>query len=127
MSTAEVATVQAWHQALNAGDVERLTALSTDDVEVGGPRGSGRGAGLLRDWFGRAGIRLEPRRLFQRGETVIVEQEAEWRNRETDAATGRERPASIFIVRGGRVASVIRHPDLAAAFAAAGLTEADSA
>ena len=42
--------------ALNAGNVERVIALSTADVEVGGPRGAGRGADLLRDWVARAGI-----------------------------------------------------------------------
>src|SRR5438034_11825344 len=127
MSTTEIATVEAWHQALNAGDVERLIALSTDDIEVGGPRGSGRGTNLLRDWFGRAGIRLQPRRRFQRGETVVVEQEAGWRSSETGAVTGRQLLASVFVVRGARVAAVIRHTDLASALASTGLTAADSA
>jgi ketosteroid isomerase-like protein len=127
MSSPEVDVVTAWHEALNAGDVDRIIALSTDDVEVGGPRGSGHGAHLLREWVGRAGIRLQPRQVFQRVETVLVEQDAEWRSAETDEITGHETPASVFLVRDGRVASLIRYPDLAAALAATGLTEADQA
>jgi ketosteroid isomerase-like protein len=76
----EVRGVEKWHEALNAGDFERPVALSHPDVEVVGPRGTGRGAGLLREWVARANIRLEPRRVFQREETVVVEEEAEWRS-----------------------------------------------
>jgi ketosteroid isomerase-like protein len=53
----EAVVVLAWHAALNDGDLERLLKLTTPDVEVGGPRGTGRGAELLRDWVGHAGIR----------------------------------------------------------------------
>jgi ketosteroid isomerase-like protein len=127
MDSSELKTVAAWHEALNAGDIERLVALSSDDVEVGGPRGSSRGAQVLRDWFGRAGIRLAPRRICQRGATLVVEQDAAWRAAETGEVTGQQPVASVFVVRDGRVASVIRHPDLATALTAAGLTEADQA
>jgi hypothetical protein len=34
------AVVRAWHEAVNQGDVDALVALSDDDIEVGGPRGS---------------------------------------------------------------------------------------
>jgi hypothetical protein len=37
----EVRVVEAWHAALNEGDVDRLVGLSHPDVEVGGPRGVG--------------------------------------------------------------------------------------
>jgi hypothetical protein len=84
----ELSVVTAWHEALNAGEAERLAGLSHPDVEVGGPRGTGRGALLLRDWVLWTGIRLVPTRVFHRDETVVVEQEAEW----TAAGTGK-RPA----------------------------------
>jgi hypothetical protein len=41
MKSSEV--VLAWHAALNAGGIDRLLALSSEDVEVGGPRGVSRG------------------------------------------------------------------------------------
>ncbi len=121
----EAAIVQAWHQALNLGDVDRLVALSSEDVEVGGPRGSGRGAHLLREWFSRAGLRLEPRQVFHRGHSVVVEQNAEWRSPDSDAITGRQVLASAFRVQDERVAMVIRYPDLESALAASGLSKAD--
>ncbi|HEX5418166.1 MAG TPA: nuclear transport factor 2 family protein [Chloroflexota bacterium] len=112
--------VQAWHQALNAGDVETLVALSTEDVEVGGPRGASRGVAVLREWVARAGIRLEPGRVFQRGEVVVVEQTAEWREPGTGRIVGQQNLASLFVVRNGLVSRVIRYPDLATALREAG-------
>ena len=127
MNSQEVAVIRAWHTALNDGDVERLVALSTDDVEVGGPRGSSSGAQVLRECVDRAGIRLEPRRVFQRGETLVVEQDAEWRAEGTGEVTAQQIAASVVVVRYGRVASVIRYADLVSALSAAGMTAADRA
>ena len=121
MSTPETATVIAWHEAVNAGDIDRLLALSSDDVEVGGPRGTGRGAQLLREWITRAGIQLEPDRMVQRGDTVVVEERARWRSTEDGQLTEPQLVASAFVVRNGRVTSVVRYPDMAAALKATGL------
>ncbi len=109
-------TVLAWHDALNAGDVDRLLALCHADVEVGGPRGSGRGAQLVRDWFGRAGIRLTPVRVLPgpSGDAVIVEQDARW---VSDAQV--HRLVSVFRVRDGKIAGVLRFPDVHSALAVA--------
>lgn len=119
----EIEAVLKWHEALNAGDVERLVALSDSEIEVGGPRGSGRGAQLLREWVGRANLRLESRRVFHRAVTVVVEQEAEWRSIETGEPTGGQTVASVFIVRDVVVASVLRYDSLADALRAAELDE----
>jgi ketosteroid isomerase-like protein len=120
VKTPEIEVVMAWHAALNAGDVEQLVSLSTPDVELGGPRGSGRGADLLSDWVSRAGVRLEPRQ-FIRGDgdgALIVEQAAVWQA-ENGELTQPRTVASLFRVRRGRVASVIRYPDVGSAQAAA--------
>ena len=37
MSTSEIATVLAWHDALNSGDIDTLLSLSSDDIEMGRP------------------------------------------------------------------------------------------
>jgi ketosteroid isomerase-like protein len=122
-----VRIVVAWHEALNAGDADRLIDLSHPDVEMGGPRGrageAARGAGLLREWVARANIRLEPRRVFQREETVVIEEAAEWRSPDTEVIIGSQTVASVFVVRGGRVTSVVRHEDLTSALTAANLDE----
>jgi len=120
-TTPEVRVVEEWHEALNAGDAERLVALSHPDVEVGGPRGTGRGTGLLREWVARANIGLEPRRVFQREETVVVEGVAEWRSSDSGEVIGAGTVGSVFVVRNKRVASIVRYDDLAGALEAAGL------
>jgi ketosteroid isomerase-like protein len=116
----EVQTVLAWHGALNDGDVERLVARSHPDVEVGGPRGSSHGARILREWVDRANVRLEPGRTFHEGDTVVVEEVAEWQSAESG---DRRTVASVFVVDDGLVKSVVRYPDLASALRAANLDE----
>ena len=114
--------VLAWHEALNAGAIDRLVQLSCEDIEFGGPRGSGRGAQILKEWVGRSGVRLDPTRIIDRGETVVVEQVATW-----PADEQAHRVASLFRVRGSKISSVIRYPDLPTALTAAGLDAPDTA
>jgi ketosteroid isomerase-like protein len=123
--TPEMHVVEAWHAALNEGDVDRLVGLSHPDVEIGGPRGSGRGVQLLREWVNRANVRLEPRHLFRRGETVVVEQAGQWGSAETGEVIGSQTVASVFVVSDGRVTSVARYHDLSEALNAAGLDASD--
>jgi ketosteroid isomerase-like protein len=115
----EVRVVRDWHEALNGGDADRLVQLSHPDIEVGGPRGSGRGTRLLKEWMERANIRLEPGRVFHRADTVVVEEKAEWRSPETGEPTGNQTVGSVFAVRDGRLARVMRYDDLADALQAA--------
>ena len=121
----EVRVVKAWHEALNEGDVDRLVGLSHPDVEIGGPRGSGRGVQSLREWVDRANVHLEPQRLFRRGDAVVVEQAGQWRSAESGEMIGTQIVASVFKVSGGRVRSVARHDKLSEAMNAAGLQHSD--
>jgi ketosteroid isomerase-like protein len=123
--TPEVRVVEAWHAALNEGDVDRLAGLSHPDVEIGGPRGSGRGVQLLREWADRANVRLEPRHLFRRGETVVVEQVGQWRSAESGEVIGSQIVASVFVVSEGQVKSVARYDDLSEALNTAGLDSSE--
>ncbi len=118
----KIGVVEAWHEALNAGDVDRLVALSHPDVEVGGPRGTGRGAQLLREWVDRANIRLDPRRIFHQADTIIVEQEAEWSSADTEQVVGSQ-VVSSFVARDDQIVRVVRYSDLAEALRAANLDE----
>jgi ketosteroid isomerase-like protein len=112
----DVEVVLAWHAALNAADTDRLLALSTPDVEVGGPRGAGSGADLLRDWVIRARIQLEPVRWQSGPTTVVVEEKARWAT-EGGQLTEPQTLASVFRLRDGQVSSVIRFEDFDAALA----------
>ena len=112
--------VEAWQQAVNAGDGERLVAVSSPDIAVGGPRGSGHGPALLREWLAHAGIQLQPLRWFSGADgAVVVEQNARWNGGDS------LRLASSFLVAGGVLTRFFRHDDLAAALAATRLRMAD--
>ncbi len=116
-----IAVVRAWHQAVNQGNADELVALSHDDIEIGGPRGSAAGSAVLRDWVGRAGIQLEPRRWFAGPVDVVVEQVAIWRTSES----GETEPttiASSFRIDEGRVRRMVRFESLEEALAATDLT-----
>lgn len=109
-----------FHEAVNAADAGRLAGLATEDIEVGGPRGTGRGIDLLRGWVDRAGIHLTPVRTFRHGDTVVIAQRARW------GADGRPYEiATLFRIRDERIAAAIRYDDLASALSAAGLSDTD--
>lgn len=120
-----IAVVLEWHDALSAGDVDRLAVLTDAEVEVAGPRGVGRGVDLVRDWAVRSGIRLEPGRLFGAGEAVVVEQRATWQEGEGGPSGEPQMIASTFLLRDGRVARIERFGGLGAALDAVGLSEVD--
>jgi hypothetical protein len=120
-----LAIALAWQEAANAQNIERLIELSDADIEMVGPRGSGFGHQLLRDWIARAGLTLETRRAFAQGADVVLEQRGIWRSLESGEVTGDKTLASAFQVQAGRVTRFARHDQLDTALAAAGLTEAD--
>jgi limonene-1,2-epoxide hydrolase len=108
----------AWIDAVNREDGDRLMQLSSQEIEIKGPRGSVRGSDILRDWLARAGARFENRRVFRRGGTVVVEQRGIWQSAESGAVVGEAAVASRFEVQDGRVIEYQRFDDLSAALAA---------
>ena len=116
--------MRAWHEAVNRGDADALVALTDDEIEVGGPRGSARGSAVLRDWLSRTGIQLEPRRWFASPAELVVEQVATWRGPD-GAVTDPQTIASSFAVEDGRVMRTVRYGSLTEALAATGLTLPD--
>ena len=119
------AIVQAWQDAANSQNIERLVELSAPDIEIVGPRGSGRGIQLLRDWLGRAGLHLATLRVFARGNTVVLAQHGVWRSLDTGEVTGERILASRFQVADHRVAQIARHDSLDVALNEAGLDYLD--
>ena len=119
MSTSEIATVLAWHDALNASDVETLVALSSDDIEMGDAHGAAQGHEALRTWATSREGTAEPGRMYVHDGVVVVEQKVTAPDGAvTDAA-------AAFRVVHDHITSVFRHEDLASALAATELTQAD--
>lgn len=119
MTTSELATVLAWHDALNAADLDTLVSLSSDDIEIGDAGGAAQGHAALRDWAQALDVKVEPGRMYVNDGVVVVEQQTISTTGETGTA------ASAFRVVHDHVTSMFRHDDLAAALAATELTEAD--
>jgi hypothetical protein len=121
MTTSEIATVLAWHDALNASDIDTLIALSSDDIEVGDAHGAAQGHAALREWATAHPPHAEVGRTYVHDGVVVVEQKVG----DSDDSGTNITVASAFRVVHDHVTSVFRHDDLAAALAATELTDAD--
>jgi ketosteroid isomerase-like protein len=115
MSTSEIATVLAWHDALNAGDIDTLEAVSADDIEIGDAHGAAQGLPALRAWAQRFTGPVTVGDLYVRDGVVVAA---------LTLPDGRTE-ASAFRVVHDHVTAVFRHPDLASALGATDLTEED--
>lgn len=117
--------VNAWLDAVNDRREERMIELSDPDIEIVGPRGTGYGHALLRQWMSHARVYLESLRVFAAGDRVVVEQHGVWRSVQDGKLIGETDVASEFRVAGGRVARYARYDSLDEALQAAGLGHAD--
>jgi len=123
MSTA-IELVRQWHDAVNAADTERLATLVSNDVEIGGPRGTAQGVDVLIDWVGRSHIQMVPTDWYQQGDTLVVCQRATWP--EEDGTPGiPQKVGTVFVVTDGRISRIARYSGLSDAFAETGLSEAN--
>jgi len=120
MTTSEIATVLAWHDALNDSDLDTLVALSSDDIDFGDAHGAAQGHEALREWAGSLTATAQLGRMYVHDGVVVVEQEINGPDGPAATTT-----ASAFRVVRDHVTSVFRHEDLASALAATDLTEAD--
>lgn len=121
MSTSEIATVLAWHDALSAGDLDTLARLSSDDIEIGDSRGAAQGHAALRDWAQRSHASIEVGEIYFRDGVVVVEERISDQDNPGTVVTA----ASAFRVVHDHVTSAFRHPDLATALAATELADED--
>jgi ketosteroid isomerase-like protein len=121
MTTSEIATVLAWHDALNDLDLDTLVELSSDDIDIGDAHGAVQGHDALRRWATTSGLTAEPGRMYVHDGVVVVEQQVRTASQPDTVST----MASAFRVVHDKVTSVFRHQDLATALAATELTEDD--
>ncbi len=121
MSTSEIATVLAWHDALSTADLDTLTSLSSDDIEIGDAHGAAQGHAALRDWAQRTDATIEVGDIYYRGGVVVVGERIT-----PNAGAGPDRSAaSAFRVVDDQVTAVFRHDDLQAALTATDMTADD--
>ena len=121
MTTSEIATVLAWHDALNAADTDTLAALSSDDIEIGDAHGAAQGHDALCAWASSHPGTTRLGQLYVHDGIVVAEQKP----------SGSDDPGAVtnalaFRVVRDHVTSVFRHESLASALAATELTESDA-
>ncbi|WP_278313590.1 nuclear transport factor 2 family protein [Lolliginicoccus levis] len=120
MSTSDMATVLAWHEALNGRDLETLVDLSSDDVDIAAVDHASQGIAALREWASALTVTLSPGRIFAHDGVVVVEEHI------AGSAPGDEaEAASAFRVVDDQVTSMFRHGTVEEALAATGLRESD--
>ena len=126
MTTSDVReTVQNFHDHFNAGRVDDVLAMATDDVAIGGARGRGQGRDLLNEWVRRKTTTLTPQRWFLKDRTVVIEELVEWRNQESNMVTDSTRWGMAFTVRDGKIAGIGRYADIGEAVTSSGMTSSD--
>jgi hypothetical protein len=116
--------VKTWLSALNNRDHEGVIQASDTNIESVGPRGSGYGHQLLRDWLTHASLSLESLRTFARDNQVVVAQHAVWHS-ERGEIIGGATVASYFRVKGDCVAQYARYDSLDEALQVAELNDTD--
>ena len=121
MTTSEIATVLAWHDALNDQDLDTLIQLSSDDIEIGDADGAAQGHDALRDWAQRSAATIEVGQIYYRDGVVVVQERLSTKADPSDVRTA----ASAFRVVHDHVTSVFRHDDLAAALRATDMSDED--
>lgn len=121
MTTSEIATVLAWHDALDTGDIDTLTALSSDDIEIGDAHGAAQGHEALRNWASSHRAATQLGQMYVHDGVVVVEQKLG-----SPDGPGEATNALAFRVVRDHVTSVFRHDSLVSALAATELTESDA-
>jgi len=121
MSTSEIATVLAFHDALSTADLDTLVSLASDDIEIGDAHGAAQGHAALREWAHGSDAIVEVGDIYYRDGVVVVEERVTSKSDPDDVST----MASAFRVVHDHVTSAFRHGDLAAALAATELTDED--
>ena len=121
MSTSEIATVLAWHDALSTADLDTLVSLSSDDIEIGDAHGAAQGHAALREWAQRTDADIEVGDIYYRTGVVVVGERITPHHDPSTATTA----ASAFRVVDDHVTAAFRHEDLAAALAATEMDEED--
>ncbi|OBH45784.1 nuclear transport factor 2 family protein [Mycobacterium mantenii] len=121
MTTSEIATVLAWHDALNTADIDTLVALSSDDIEIGDAHGAAQGHQALRNWANSQRATTQLGQMYVHDGIVVAEQKPGGPD-----GPGAATNALAFRVVRDHVTSVFRHDSLASALAATELTESDA-
>lgn len=107
----ELGVVQGWLDAVNERDATRVEVLSSEQVEIVGPRGQGlMSRSVLGQWLARAGFTSQVVRWFCGADgRVAVEQQAWWHDVATGELQAQLRIGSESVVRDGQVARYVRH------------------
>jgi hypothetical protein len=119
------AIAEAWLEAYNERDLERLLAMSEPDFLMDGLAGEQRGHDALRERLSGpmhgVSVRVRPLASWDDGELVVVETISEVRYGDTAEPGESMSGAATFTVRDGKVARMTVVDDLGRALRDAGI------
>jgi hypothetical protein len=102
------AVLYRWHDAVNAGDIDRVLRECAPDVTMSGPRGTGSGHDHVREWLQRSGMRLTPlEELVERNGRFVVHERAQWTTEEDEP----RETYCVFVVDDDKIRSIARYDD----------------
>ena len=129
MAEDHITVVEAWTPAYSRRDLDALLALSCPDIEVARRLRHERGHDAVRGLLHRQsfGVEMHPRvrRMFRRGDTVVVDAQLVVRYVDTGEPVAGQEGAAVLAVRDGWVARYVPYPDLKTALSDARLSEDD--
>lgn len=123
--SAELEIVKTFHEEFNTGRRDEVMAMAADDISIGGGRGQGDGAALLREWVGRATTTMAPLRWFQKDDIVVVEERIEWRAGRDDRVTDSTVWGLAFTLAEGKIVAIARYANIGEAVTSSGLDESN--
>lgn len=124
MSTSQYATVLAWQDALNSGDIDTIIELSSDGIEISSSVGGSQGLVALLDWAAETTTTIALDEAYVNGSVVVTAGEAAGALA-GDSSDDHRHMAIAFRVEDDQVVSVFIHPDLETALKATGLGAED--
>lgn len=120
-----IETADRWIEMCNDQDVERLSEITSEELEVHGPKGTATiDKTGLAEWMERANMKLETFEHYARDNKVVMGQHGKWMN-EDGTVKGEQDVYTVLVFNKEKVGALGRYDDKEQAFDVTGLGEGD--
>ena len=118
-------TADRWIEYCNDQDLEGLAGITAEELEVHGPKGTATiDKTGLKEWMGRANLKLETFEHYARDNKVVMGQHGTWLDT-NGAVKGEQDVYTVLVFDREKVGALGRFDDKEQAFDVTGLEEGD--